>query len=80
MGVRPSLPIENVAVLLGNDFCGGKVLPCPIVSHASPKICTDDLSINFPEVFYSSVVTRAMARNEKKDEIEDQLNRSTSTL
>lgn len=80
VGVRPSLPIENVAVILGNDLCGGKVLPCPIVSHAFPKTCTDDLSINFPEVFSSSVVTRAMARNEKENGIEDQFDLSDTFI
>ena len=71
VGIRPSLPIANVAMLLGNDLCGGKVLPGPIVSHGSLKTLTsDDLSVHFPEVFASSVVTRAMARSAKEN-IED---------
>ncbi|KAK0143189.1 Retrovirus-related Pol polyprotein from transposon 412 [Merluccius polli] len=73
VGIRPSLPIANVVMLLGNDVCGGKVLPGPIVSHVSPKTLTrDDLSVNFPEVFASSVVTRAMARDVKATSIQEQ--------
>ena len=75
VGIRPSLPIAGVAMLLGNDVCGGKVLPGPIVSHVSPKTLTcDDLSVNFPEVFASSVVTRAMARDVKATAIQEQRN------
>lgn len=80
VGVRPSLPIENVSMLLGNDLCGGKVLPCPIVSPDLPKTCTDDLSISFPEVFSSSVVTRAMARKELEQETEEQFDLSDTFI
>lgn len=61
MGVRPSLPVKNVHVLLGNDIMGGVVFARPLVTN-SPESCPDELSENFPEVFHANVVTRAMAQ------------------
>ena len=65
VGIRPSLPIQGISMLLGNDLAGGKVLPSPVVSTSPVLHCSDDLAVKFPEVFHSSVVTRAMAQREK---------------
>ncbi|KAL2076972.1 hypothetical protein ACEWY4_027431 [Coilia grayii] len=65
VGVRPSLPVENISMLLGNDIAGGRVLPGPIVCDVSPASCSDDLAAQFPGVFSANVVTRAMARKER---------------
>ena len=70
VGVRPSLPVEGVAMLLGNDLAGGKVFPCPIVSPQSSGD-DDQMSADYPEVFPSSVVTRAMAQRVKDDNPDD---------
>ena len=60
-------------MLLRNDLYGGKVLPGPIVSHGFPQtLISDDLSVHFPEVFASSVVTCAMVRSAKETDVEDQ--------
>lgn len=74
MGVRPSLPVQNVHVLLGDDIMGGVVFPKPVVTN-SPQSGPDDLSVNFPEVFHANVVTRAMAQkaNENVGKCGDQL-------
>ncbi|KAL2076889.1 hypothetical protein ACEWY4_027519 [Coilia grayii] len=72
VGVRPSLPVDGIAMLLGNDLAGGNVLPCPVVSPVSSGV--DELSAVYPEVFASSVVTRAMTRRanlDKSDEVVD---------
>ena len=55
MGVRPSLPVKNVHVLLGNYIMGGIVFPRPVVTN-SPEPCPDNLSGNLPEVFHANVV------------------------
>ena len=39
VGVRPTLPIEGVSLLLGNDLAGDKVIVYPIVSD---KLCFED--------------------------------------
>lgn len=56
-------------------LAGPKVLPGLIVTHASPDpLLNDDLLTNFPEVFPSSVVTRAMAQRAKETEnLEDEV-------
>ena len=51
VGVRPSLPVGGVAILLGNDLASGKGLPSPIVSPVSSGLY-DLMSMDFPEVFF----------------------------
>lgn len=72
VGIRPSLPVKEISMLLGNDIAGGRILPGLIVSHVSPASCSDDLSTRFPEVFSSSVVTRAMAQKARDTQVEEQ--------
>ncbi|KAL2102544.1 hypothetical protein ACEWY4_001712 [Coilia grayii] len=79
VGVRPSLPVEGVAMLLGNDLAGGKVLPCPIVSPVSSGLDVK-MSMDLPEVFPSSVVTRAMAQRFKNDTPDDVIDLSDTFL
>ena len=76
MGVRPSLPVPGVAVILGNDLAGGRlwpdVLPSPVVSSkpvvrelADPE---KKLTKVFPacNTFFSPcAVTRAQAYKEQ---------------
>ncbi|KAL2103146.1 hypothetical protein ACEWY4_000014 [Coilia grayii] len=71
VGVRPSLPVENISMLLGNDIAGGRVLPGPIVCDVSPASCSDDLAAQFPDVFSANVVTRAMARKERDAQLQE---------
>lgn len=72
MGVRRTLPIKNVQVLLGNDVMGGMVFPSPVVTNSPISQCPDDLNENFPGVFQASVVTRAMAQRAKETQVEDE--------
>lgn len=63
VGVRPTLPIEGVSFILGNDIAGGKVLPVlEVLDSISPQTQQDDLAKEFPNVFPACVVTRAQAK------------------
>ncbi len=60
VGLRPSLPVKGVSLLLGNDLAGGKVesnihmISKPSTSDILPEVDT--------ELFPSCAVTRAMAK------------------
>ena len=72
MGVRPSLPVQDVHVLLGNDIMGGIVFPRPVVTNTPDSVSPDYLGVNFPEVFPANVVTtRAMAQKAKETSAEE---------
>ena len=62
VGVRPSLPFEGISFLLGNDWAKEKVLPSPdLVVEPVENVETELLETEFPGIFPSCVVTRAMA-------------------
>ncbi len=62
VGVRSSLPVKGVTVILGNDLAGGKVLPVPEVTDV-PSVCLDsnDVAHFHPEVFSTCAVTLAQS-------------------
>ncbi|XP_045930718.1 uncharacterized protein LOC123986486 [Micropterus dolomieu] len=67
VGVRPALPIDGVAMILGNDLAGGAVWadgpPSPVVVFK--PLTSDDYGESgrsFPEVFPACAVTRAQSR------------------
>ena len=64
VGVRPSLPVKDVSIILGNDLAGERVVPSPVVS-ARP--CESDETNRFveefPHVFPAYAVTRSMTKN-----------------
>lgn len=65
LGVVPSLPVEGVQLLLGNDLAGERVCVNPVVSSLpceAPE--TKALEVEYPSVFSACVVTRAQARME----------------
>ncbi|XDV19608.1 hypothetical protein PO909_025053 [Leuciscus waleckii] len=63
VGVLPSLPIEGVSFILGNDLAGVKVIPSPQVTEVPmPGESFDELSQSFPDVFSVCAVTRAMSK------------------
>lgn len=68
VGVRPSLPIPGVSLILGNDLARARVwvnsnvVSPPIVRPVSEPPRTSDLcSRRYPDVFPACAVTRAMA-------------------
>ncbi|KAL2082452.1 hypothetical protein ACEWY4_022270 [Coilia grayii] len=63
LGVVPSLPIEGVHVLLGNDLASDRVYGNPLVSDSPcESLETQALEAEYPEVFSSCVVTRGQAK------------------
>lgn len=71
VGVRPTLPVEGVSFLLGNDLAGGKVVPVPQVTNEPGSSDTMLLEQKFPELFPDCAVTRAMARKQAQDETDE---------
>ncbi len=64
LGVHPFLPVVGVDIILGNNLAGSRVwsvgLPALVVSLSlSASDGFDESAKSFPEVFVSSVVTRA---------------------
>ncbi len=63
VGVRPSLPVEGVDIIMGNNLAGGRVWPdtfSPPVVSSFPLPGLDESNKNFPEVFTACAVTRSM--------------------
>ena len=61
IGVRSSLPVKGITVLLGNYLAGGRVVANPKVSD-KPQMLTDDdgTTKHLSELFPACAVTRAM--------------------
>jgi len=63
VGIRPILPVEGVDLLLGNDLAGDKVVVYPLVTDKpSLDSSPDPIEEEFPDLFPSCTVTRAMAK------------------
>ena len=61
IGMRPSLPVEGISLILGNDLAGEKVMVDPrVVEKPRDDEKTERLSEKFPGIFPASVVTRSM--------------------
>lgn len=71
MGVRHSLPVEEVSVILGNNLAGDRVwhdVPSPPVVTTCPASLGDmDISQQYPEVFVSCALMRAMSKKTTDD-------------
>ena len=66
IGMRPSLPVEGISLVLGNDLAGEKVMVDPrVVEKPRDDEETERLAEKFPGIFPASVVTRSMkAKNQ----------------
>ena len=74
VGLRPTLPMAGVSLILGNDLAGEKVMPELLVISDPMKAKEADSSIEInTQVFPSCAVTRAKAR-ELKDREEMMVN------
>lgn len=64
LAVRHELPVSGVALIVGNDLAGEKVLPIPevIENPVFDSVISGELASEFPSVFTACVVTRAQAR------------------
>ena len=73
IGMRPSLPVEGISLILGNDLAGEKVMVDPrVVEKPRDDENTERLAEKFPGIFPASVVTRSMKA--KKEAIKEQDN------
>ena len=71
IGMRPSLPVEGILIILGNDLAGEKVMVDPrVVEKPRDDEKTERLAEKFPGIFPASVVTRSMKA--KKEAIKEQ--------
>ena len=71
IGMRPSLPVEGISLILGNDLAGEKVMVDPrVVEKPRDDERTERLAEKFPGIFPASVVTRSMKA--KKEAIKEQ--------
>lgn len=69
VGVRPSLPIEGIDVILGNNLAGERVWPVvfpSLVVSTKPSIVgiPDESAQSFPAVFSAGAVTRSMSHGD----------------
>ena len=60
VGVRPSLPVQGIDLILGNDIAGGKVEANPCVCDV-PDSSRSDVNEDIPGLFPACAITRAMA-------------------
>ena len=71
IGMRPSLPVEGISLILGNDLAGERVMVDPrVVDKPRDDKKTERLAEKFPGIFPASVVTRSMKA--KKEAIKEQ--------
>ena len=71
IGMRPSLPVEGISLILGNDLAGERVMVDPrVVEKPRDDEKTERLAEKFPGIFPASVVTRSMKA--KKEVIKEQ--------
>ena len=71
IGMRPSLPVEGISWILGNDLAGERVMVDPrVVEKPRDDEETEKLAEKFPGIFPASVVTRSMKA--KKEAIKEQ--------
>ena len=63
VGARPSLPVQGISLLLGNDLAGSNVIPGLAVDN-NPELAedVDELDSLIPGLFPACAVTRAAAR------------------
>ena len=67
IGMRPSLPVKGISLILGNDLAGERVMVDPRVVE---KLRDDEKTERFPGIFPASVFTRSMKA--KKEGIKEQ--------
>ena len=60
VGVRLTLPIEGISMILGNDLAGGRVRPEPIVINLPKE--DNGSERKSQDIYPACAVTRAMAK------------------
>ena len=80
MGLRPTLPMEGVSLILGNDLAGERVMPDLQVVTEQEVMKVDGDAEATSHIFPACTVTRAMAKEMNKTESEDLLVDLADTL
>ena len=71
IGMRPSLSVEGISLILGNDLAGERLMVDPrVVEKPRDDEKMERLAEKFPGIFPASVVTRSMKA--KKEAIKEQ--------
>ena len=65
VGIRPSLPVTGVDLILNNDLARGKVSADLCVTHI--PLCHDETVSEDTTIYPACAVTRAMARTKEQD-------------
>ena len=74
VAVRNELPIDGIALVMGNDIAGDKVYPViEVVENPVFNDEPDELAVKFPDVFPVCVITRAQARKNGKDDLSNSI-------
>ena len=70
VGIRPSLPVQGVSLILGNNLAGEKVMVNPCMSP-NPHLSSgpEEIELNVPGVFPSCAITRAMTHKLKENKV-----------
>ena len=69
VGVRPSLPVNGVSLILSNNLAGGKVQPnLQIVNNTKQILCPSPAVDGLSDTFPACVVTRTVARRAQTEE------------
>ena len=64
VGVRPTLPIQGVSLIPGNDLAGGKVIPdVQVVNEQESMKEGAELDDKMSDVFPACAITRAMGKS-----------------
>ena len=57
-GIRPTLPVEGISLILGNDLAGGEVRPDPqVISNPSNVLYLTSTNEGLAQTFSACVVT-----------------------
>ena len=81
VGVCPTLPVEGVNLLLGNDLAGDKVMANPCVSSfPGNSENTEKIMEDIPGLFPVCAVTRAMAKRAESQAISVPSSQAMSSL
>ena len=68
VGIRPSLPVKGVDLILGNDLAGGKVSADTCMTNI--PLCYDEAVSEDTKIYPACAITRAMVRgNKQKDNV-----------
>ena len=68
VGLRPSLSVQGVSLILGNDLAGEKIMVNPCMSP-NPQLSSgpEEIELDVPGVFPSCAITHAMAHKLKEN-------------